>query len=126
MPPPRTRVLVVDDNPDMVDSLVALLETDGYDVKGIYSALNIVSDVRAFDPDVVIMDLAMPALDGTSALRLLRKDPRTAQLPVVACTGQVDGRELEAARRAGFDAMIRKPVVLEELVNMLRGLARPS
>jgi PleD family two-component response regulator len=55
-----TRVLVVDDDLDAVATLVALLETVGYNAKGIGSARTIVADVREFDPDVIIMDIAMP------------------------------------------------------------------
>jgi FixJ family two-component response regulator len=62
--PYRTRVLVVDDDEDMVHSLVALLAIQGYKAKGLYSASSIISAVRDFDPDVIIMDIAMPGIAG--------------------------------------------------------------
>jgi CheY-like chemotaxis protein len=64
----RTRVLVVDDELDAVATLVALLETDGYNAKGIGSARSIVAEVRKFDPDVIIMDIAMPGRSGWDAV----------------------------------------------------------
>ena len=74
--PHRTRVLVVDDNQDTVDSLLALLETDGHNAKGIYSARTILTDVRDFDPDVMIMDIAMPVkADGMLHERFANTEP---------------------------------------------------
>ncbi|HEY7911979.1 MAG TPA: response regulator [Blastocatellia bacterium] len=67
--PNRTRVLVMDDNKDAVDSLLVLLDADGYNAKGIYSARNIFADVRDFDPDVIIMDIAMSGHSGWDAAR---------------------------------------------------------
>ena len=82
-----TRVLVVDDDLDAVATLVALLETDGYNAKGIGSARSIVAEVRKFDPDVIIMDIAMPGRSGWDALEIHQDKPGNRPM-LIAVTGQ--------------------------------------
>ena len=84
--PHRTRVLVVDDNQEMDDSLVDLLESHGYNAKGVDGARTIVADVRDFDPDVVILDIAMPQRwDAARQIRLHRPGKRPV---LIALSGQ--------------------------------------
>lgn len=118
--PHRTRVLVVDDNQDMVDSLLVLLETEGYNAKGIYSARTIVADVQGFDPDVIIMDLAMPGRSGWDAAQEIRKY-RTGKRPMlIAFTGEyTKGSDRVLSELRGFDYYLvksRDPKVLLKLV----------
>jgi CheY-like chemotaxis protein len=82
----RTRVLVVDDDEDMVDSLLALLETEGSTPR-VYSARTIVADVRDFDPDVIIMDIAMPGTSGWEAAEV-RQHKLGKRPMLIAVTGQ--------------------------------------
>ena len=121
--PQRLRVLVADDYEDARAMFAEYLCYSGFDVELATDGQEAVQLAARDRFDVVLMDLAMPTLDGTAALRRLRENPRTAEIPVVACTGQIEGRQLEDARRAGFDAMILKPVVLEDLVRTLRRVA---
>jgi len=106
----RTRVLVVDDNKDMVDTLLALLQTVGYEAKGIYSAGTIVADVRDFDPDVIIMDIAMPGRDGWDAAREVRQY-RTGNRPMLIAVSGVytQGAVTTLAEASGFDYYLIKP-----------------
>jgi DNA-binding response OmpR family regulator len=106
----RTRVLVVDDNRDMLDSLLALLETEGYNGKGIYSASTIIADVRDFDPDVIIMDIAMPGRSGWDAARELHQY-RTGKRPMlIALSGEYTNvRDRLVAELSGFDYYLIKP-----------------
>jgi DNA-binding response OmpR family regulator len=101
--PHRTRVLVVDDNRDMVDSLLVLLEADGYDAKGIYSARTIIADLRDFDPDVMIMDTAMPGKSGWNAARGRRP-------MLIAVSGEyTKGADKLRAELSRFDYYLIKP-----------------
>jgi DNA-binding response OmpR family regulator len=106
----RTRVLVVDDDQDMVDSLLALLETDGYQGKGIYSASTIVADVHDFDPDVIIMDIAMPGRSGWDAAQEVRKHRNGKRPMLIAVSGQyTKDADRILADLSGFDYYIVKP-----------------
>jgi CheY-like chemotaxis protein len=90
--PHRTRVLVVDVNQDMDDSLLALLKSHGYNAKGVYSARTIVADVRDFDPDVIIIDVALPGTNGWDAAREVRQHEPGTRPILIAITGHTPGR----------------------------------
>jgi PAS domain S-box-containing protein len=115
------RVLVAEDNP--VNMLIAaeLLERLGVRVTRVCDGAEAVqacrSDPRAFD--VVLMDLHMPVLDGLAAVRVLRADPATRHLPVVAFSAAALDHERTAARAAGMDDFVGKPVQPDELVRVL-------
>ena len=122
--PHRTRVLVVDDNQDMVDSLLVLLEADGYDAKGVYSARTIIADVQKFDPDVMIMDIAMPGKSRWNAAR--GKRPM-----LIAVSGEyTKGADRLRAELSGFDYYLIKPcdpmVLLKLVASYPHGHARPQ
>jgi DNA-binding response OmpR family regulator len=108
--PHRTRVLVVDDNQDMGESLLALLESRGYNARGVDSARTIVADVRDFDPDVVIMDIAMPDRDGWDAARRLRQHRPDKRPVLIAVSGQcIKGGDRIFADTSAYDYYVIKP-----------------
>ena len=122
--PPRTRVLVVDDNQDMVDSLLVLLEADGYDAKGIYSARTIITDVRDFDPDVIIMDIA-PGKSGWNAARdVFRYGPRKRPMLIATVSGEyTKGTDRLRAELSGFDHYLIKPCDPKVLLKLVASYA---
>jgi CheY-like chemotaxis protein len=117
--PHRTRVLVVDDNQDMVAALLPLLESYGYNAKGIYSARTIVADVRDFDPDIIIMDIAMPGKDGWDAAREVRQHKPGQRPMLIAMTGQYpkDGDKM-LAEMSGYDYYLIKPFDTKVLLQL--------
>ena len=107
----RLRVLVVDDNTDMVKSLVLLLESEGYETKGVYSAHSILTDVSEFDPDVIIMDIAMPGPSGWEAASQVRAKSGTKRPVLIAVTGHYIRRaDTVEAEKRGFDHVLMKPI----------------
>ena len=117
--PPRTRVLVVDDNQDMVDSLLVLLEADGYDAKGIYSARTIIADVRNFDPDVIIMDIT-PGKSGWNAARdVFRYGPRKRPMLIAI----VSWEYRLSAELSGVDYYLIKPFDPKVLLKLVASYA---
>jgi DNA-binding response OmpR family regulator len=116
----RTRVLVVDDDEDMVDSLLALLETEGFNAKGIYSARTIVADVRDFDPDVIIMDIAMPGTSGWEAAREVRQHKLGKRPMLIAVTGQYpEDVDRILAETGEYDHYFIKPFDTKVLLNLV-------
>ena len=106
----RTRVLVVDNNQDMVDSLLLLLEADGYNAKGIYSAGTIIAELRAFDPDVMIVDVAMPGKSGWDAAQEARRHRPGRRPMLIAVSGEyTKGADGLRAELSGFDYYLIKP-----------------
>jgi PAS domain S-box-containing protein len=120
------RVLVVDDNADAAESLAQLLTLKGHEVRVAYDGLSGVELARAFGPDVVLLDIGMPGLDGYAVARRLREQDERHALRLVALTGygQVDDRR--RAHEAGFDDHVVKPPDGPTLDRMLREVEVPG
>jgi CheY-like chemotaxis protein len=112
----RPRVLLVDDYSDAREMYGEYLEYSGYDV--IEAANGIEALQRAVDdkPDIILMDLSLPVMDGWEATRRLKADERTAGIPVVALTGHALAGISDGAREAGCDSFVTKPCLPEDLV----------
>lgn len=123
---PRPRklpfILIVEDNPDEQYLYARYFLSHGFRVQTADDGETAVSRVVEFRPDVVIMDLALPRLDGWEATRRLKNDSRTARIPVVACTGHTFGAPVERALEAGCDAYVVKPCLPEELFKVVRDI----
>jgi CheY-like chemotaxis protein len=116
----KARVLVVDDYPDAREMYGEYLEYSGYDV--IQAANGMEALQRAVDdqPDIILMDLSLPVMDGWEATRRLKADARTAGIPVVALTGHALAGISEGAKQAGCDAFVTKPCLPEDLVHEIK------
>lgn len=114
------KILVVDDNADAAYALGLLLGLEGYEVETAHDGEAAVDAVRRAPPDVVLMDLGMPRLDGYAAARLIRAD--APDILLVALTGWDQQSDRTRAREAGFDHHFAKPVDADKLFALL---ARP-
>jgi two-component system CheB/CheR fusion protein len=103
-------VLVVDDNVDAADSLGMMLEQMGHSVQVSYDGRAALAAARRNVPDIVLLDLDLPQLDGFAVARLLRQDRRLDRVPIVAVTGFGQEADRSRARQAGFDEHLVKPV----------------
>jgi len=122
-PAPRPpRVLVVDDEPDTVLSLVALLRDEGYEAKGVNDGASAIREADAFEPDVVIVDIAMPRMSGWDVARELRKAGQ--RLPVmIAISGTYSKMaDIVVSRAAGFSHLLQKPCDPGFLFNILAAI----
>jgi PAS domain S-box-containing protein len=109
------RVLLVDDNVDAAQALGLLLEQMGHDVQVAHDGLAALEAARSSRPEIVLLDLSMPGVDGLGVARRLRQDPRFQDVPFVAVTGRGSEEDRRASREAGFDEHLVKPVALESL-----------
>ncbi len=116
--PPR-RVLVVDDNLDAAEGLAMLLSLRGHQVSTAYDGQSALERARQIDPDVVLLDIGLPRLDGFEVARRLRQEHSGRQMVLVALTGYGQERDRVRAREAGFDHHLLKPVRLEMLEQLL-------
>jgi signal transduction histidine kinase/DNA-binding response OmpR family regulator len=119
----QKRVLVVDDNADAADMLVDLLDDLGYVAKASYDAASALAQAPAFDPDICLLDIGLPVMDGYELAARLRRDPIDRDLRLVAVTGYGQDADRIRALEAGFDAHLVKPVSLDALE---QALAPPS
>lgn len=116
------RVLVVDDNRDAADTLAALLQLDGHDVRLAYDGIQARTAVDGWPLQVAFVDIGMPGLDGYEVARHLRGGTAKRQPTLVAVTGWGTAQDELRSRRAGFDHHLTKPVSAEALRAVLRGL----
>jgi CheY-like chemotaxis protein/uncharacterized protein YbcI len=113
------RVLVVDDNRDGADSLGLVVEALGNQVHVTYGGTKALEVATAFRPDLMLIDLVMPDMDGCGLVIRLRQMPAFAQTKIVAITGQKDEEHKSSAMKAGFNAVLLKPVALTEIQAIL-------
>jgi CheY-like chemotaxis protein len=116
---PPLRVLIVEDNRDAADSLRVLLELSGHEVAVAYDGQAGVKAAREWRPDVVLCDIGLPGLDGYGVAGELRRDPATAQVPLIAITGYGGEQDRKRSREAGFDHHLTKPVDPDDLQPLL-------
>jgi CheY-like chemotaxis protein len=109
------RILVVDDCADATDMLALLLQMAGYEVLRSYSGADALEKIIAYQVDLVILDLAMPELDGFEVARQIRQRHPGKEVLVVAVTGYADDAHRQLAREVGFDHYLVKPVDFEVL-----------
>jgi two-component system cell cycle response regulator DivK len=109
------RILVVEDNPLNLKLVRDVLQFAGYDVIEAHSGEEGVRAAQADPPDLVLMDLQLPGIDGTETLHRLRQGPLGRDVPVVAVTAFAMAEDRERASMAGFDGYVEKPISVREL-----------
>ncbi|MFP4893649.1 ATP-binding protein [Paraburkholderia sp. EG304] len=114
------RILLVDDNEDATEALSMLLALEGHEVKQALSGPEALSIVDSFTPDVALIDISMPGMDGHELARLLRERERCALTRLVALTGHTAAAGVPEAEDDGFDFHLVKPLSLEDLADVLR------
>jgi CheY-like chemotaxis protein len=107
---PAEKVLVVDDNPTNVKLLSFLLTSRGYDVRSAGDAREALAVLEGYAPDLILMDVQLPGMDGLTLTRRLRQAPATRDVAIVAVTAHAMKGDAEQAIAAGCDGFITKPV----------------
>jgi CheY-like chemotaxis protein len=112
-------VLVVDDNADVADTLAGAIEELGYTAKAVYSGEEAVAETGRFLPDMVLVDLSMPGLDGYETIRRMRQKRPAAEIIMVAVTGLTSDEHRRRAYEEGFDLFVAKPLGTQKLRELL-------
>jgi len=118
--PAGALVLVVEDYQDAREMYSAYLQFSGYRVEEATNGLEAIEKAIELTPDIILMDLALPKVDGWEATKRLKSDPRTRHIPIVALTGHALAGFAEGAREAGCDAFVTKPCLPDALVAEIR------
>jgi len=114
------RILLVDDNVDGVEMLAELLRMTGHDVAVAHDGGTGLLRFRTFTPDVAILDLGLPVVDGFSLAEQIRADSRLSTIPLIALSAYDADHHRARSRAVGFDHHLSKPVDLERLQHLLR------
>ena len=110
------RILVIEDSPVNMALTVTILQNAGHSVLQADRAASGLEVARAQQPDLVLMDLQLPDVDGLTATRMLRADPKTAALPVIAVTAFAMKGDEDDTRSAGCDGYVTKPIRYKEFL----------
>ncbi len=113
-------ILVVDDYQDAREMYAEYLQFSGFRVAEARNGNEAVAQAFSLRPDLILMDLSLPGMDGWEATRLLKADDRTKHIPVVALTGHALAGASEGAKRAGCDSFVTKPCLPDDLVVEVR------
>lgn len=112
-------VLVVDDNASNLKLLRVLLETEGYLVRTAVHAYDALHVLRGFTPQMILLDIQLPGMDGLALARELKADPKTASIPIIAITAYAMKGDEEKAYAAGCNGYITKPVDTRRLIQQI-------
>jgi CheY-like chemotaxis protein len=121
--PRPLRILLVDDNRDAADSMAVILRFWGHEVNILYSGANVLAQARAIHPDLMILDIGLPGLDGLTLARQVRQDAQLRETPLIALTAYSVEQE---AMAAGFNQHLTKPADAEVLHRLLDQLQRTN
>ncbi|RLG57494.1 MAG: two-component system response regulator [Candidatus Hydrothermarchaeota archaeon] len=115
------RIMVVDDEPDILFLIEKFLEMEGYGVIKIGSGEECLEKVKDIKPDVILLDVMMPGLDGWEVSRKLKEDEETKDIPVILVTVRTSKESMERGLEyAKCDAYVGKPIIRDELINKIK------
>jgi CheY-like chemotaxis protein len=120
----QQRILIVDDNQDAADSLALLLQLDGHDTQAVYTSKAALERAQSYNPDVVLLDIGLPEMNGYEVARKLRALPGLERVRLIALTGYGQAEDQARAQAAGFDDHLMKPVDSLALKQALAGFVR--
>lgn len=118
-----TSVLVVDDMQAELQMLSAYLQQGGYSVMTAINGQQALDKIETQKPDIVITDLVMPEMNGLEFCRKLKKNPETAEIPVIACTTKDRSMDVKWAKKQGVDGYVVKPCTKAELLEAIQSVA---
>jgi CheY-like chemotaxis protein len=116
---PALRLLLVDDSVDAATAMSLLLESDGYDVRIAHEAVHALEIAAQFEPEIVLLDLGLPGMDGFQLAQEMRKRAATANALLIAVTGYGQAADRQRTHEAGFDHHLVKPVSSDEIQRVI-------
>lgn len=111
------KILVVDDNADNRYLLLHMLQLNGYSVLSAVNGRDALDVAQKSSPDLVLMDMSMPVMDGWTATSLLKQEPRLSHIPVIAVTGHITYDDLRRASEVGCSDHLEKPIDYDVLIH---------
>lgn len=116
------RVLIVEDNEMNRDMLTRRLQRNGFDTEVAINGEEALSQAKLYKPDIILMDMSLPVMDGWEATRFLKKQAETQHIPVIGLSAHAREADVTRGKEAGCDAYETKPVDLEKLINTMHSL----
>jgi two-component system phosphate regulon response regulator PhoB len=120
----RERILVVDDEPDILELVQYNLKKDNYDVVGVMSGEEALARVQNSPPDLVVLDLMLPGMDGLEVCKQLKQEPRTTTIPLIMLSARGEEADVVAGLELGADDYLTKPFSPRVLLARIRAVLR--
>lgn len=120
----KKKILVVDDEPDVTDLVAYHLKAKGFQVESVNDATASLSKARAYQPDLVILDIMMPELSGIQICRILRKEAKLSKVPIIFLTAKAEAHDRIEGFESGADDYVAKPFSPKELVLRVESIFR--
>jgi DNA-binding response OmpR family regulator len=122
-PPARkSTIMVVDDEPELVTVVCLMLEKNGFNVRCAYSGQQVFADLEEQKPDLIILDVMMPEMDGLEVLRRLKSAPETSSIPVMMLTARDQPEDILRGYKTGADFYIPKPFTKHQLLDGINSI----
>ncbi len=115
----NAKVLVIDDEPEITEIVYSFLAESGFQVLVENSSQNAIDKARKFKPDVILLDIMMPGIDGYDICQQLKKDPQFGDTPIIFLTGKDRGDDMGRSFKSGGDMFIKKPFSCERLLEII-------
>ncbi len=122
IPASNRTILVVDDNPDIVDILRIMLESNGFNVRCGYSGEDLFASLKEQMPDLILLDIMMPKMDGLQVLRRLKEDPSMPFIPVILLSAKVLDEDVLRGYKMGADYYITKPCTPTQVLDGIKAV----
>lgn len=116
----KARVLVVDDNVRNIRLITQMLQDEGYDVYSINDSLCVFDKIKEVKPDIILLDIMMPQLDGLEICRILKNDPVFSDIPIIMVTARAEGKDVRKALELGAFDYIKKPIDEDEVISRMQ------
>jgi two-component system CheB/CheR fusion protein len=116
----RRRILIVDDNRDFTDSMKMLLEYERYNVEIAYDGVSALEVAKTFAPDVVLLDLGLPGMNGYETAQQLRAMPVMRGVLLIAVSGYAQEEDRQRSSREGFDSHFKKPIEVRQILEVIQ------
>ena len=118
-------VLVVEDDKDLREMVCLMLEYSGFDVRSAVDGVDGLARLASEQPDLIVLDVMMPRMDGITMCRHVRETPETAELPIIMMSGKTQEEAITDGLTAGANRYLRKPMSLDLLVQNIQDLLLP-
>jgi DNA-binding response OmpR family regulator len=120
----KKRILVVDDEVDLVETVRFSFKLEGYDVLVAYNGEEALNQARKENPDLILLDLMLPKLDGYKVCRLLKFDERYKHIPILMLTAKIQEKDKVTGMETGANEYITKPFDMDELMKKVKNYLR--
>ena len=121
----RKRILIADDEPDIITLLVSILKSEDYDVITASDGAEALMAIKISHPDVVILDIMMPKLDGMQVLQKVREDTEISSIPVIMLTAKASDKDILSGYKYGANYYIPKPFEISDILEGVRMVLKP-